>query len=290
MKTVPSVLIRAIIKYPIFSLVLGSILGTLYSPRVLAQIPQLPIPNAKPYNYTNINSTTSKERFKSIPINVHPVNNTDDSAEEQTDSYIPPSSNVNQAIPIKVILPENPVATPQWAPSQINSPELKAFLDVISWAETGTIEASSYSILVFRGTFNDFSTHPKLKQCKVVNGRRLCSNAAGRYQVMGFNWDRLAPKLGLKDFSPESQDKIALYLINQKGAMPDILAGRFEQAICKVGGVWASFPCNRYDQNPKNMSQLRAIYEQQLLHYQNLVTNPSSTPDIRINSIRENGY
>lgn len=160
-------------------------------------------------------------------------------------------------------------SAPNLTNSILTTPEVRAFLDVISMAETGTIDPSSYSILVFNGSFSDFSTHPKVKQCSAIRGRRICSTAAGRYQIMDFNWDYLAPRLGLPDFSPESQDRMALYFIERKGAMADILAGRFEKAACKVGTVWASIPppCNRYGQSRLKMAQLRQMYDQRLKFY-----------------------
>ena len=160
-------------------------------------------------------------------------------------------------------------SAPNLTNSRLTTPEVRAFLDVISMAETGTIDPSSYSILVFNGSFSDFSTHPKVKQCSAIRGRRICSTAAGRYQIMDFNWDYLAPRLGLPDFSPESQDRMALYFIERKGAMADILAGRFEKAACKVGTVWASIPppCNRYGQSRLKMAQLRQMYDQRLKFY-----------------------
>ena len=160
-------------------------------------------------------------------------------------------------------------SAPNLTNSILTTPEVRAFLDVISMAETGTIDPSSYSILVFNGSFSDFSTHPKVKQCSAIRGRRICSTAAGRYQIMDFNWDYLAPRLGLPDFSPESQDRMALYFIERKGAMADILAGRFEKAACKVGTVWASIPppCNRYGQSHLKMAQLRQMYDQRLKFY-----------------------
>ena len=179
-------------------------------------------------------------------------------------SIAPSSNRVNtQQIPVSSPVPYNPTASAPGTYS-IYSPQIRAFLDVISWAETGKIDASSYSTLVFKGFFNDFSTHPKKKQCGNIGGRRVCSTAAGRYQIMDFNWNRLAPRLKLKDFSPESQDRMALQFIQEKGALEDVLAGRFEDAACKVGGVWASFPCNRYGQHPKSMNVLRQFYDQQL--------------------------
>jgi muramidase (phage lysozyme) len=177
-----------------------------------------------------------------------------------------------QVIPVPE--PEHPqdsnfYSAPNVTDSILTTPEVRAFLDVISMAETGTIDPISYSSLVFNGSFSDFSTHPKVKQCSAIRGRRICSTAAGRYQIMDFNWDYLAPKLGLPDFSPESQDRMALYFIERKGAMADILARRFEKAACKVGTVWASIPppCNRYGQSHLKMAQLRQMYDQRLKYY-----------------------
>ncbi|HEY9692816.1 MAG TPA: glycoside hydrolase family 104 protein [Oculatellaceae cyanobacterium] len=145
---------------------------------------------------------------------------------------------------------------------------VKAFLDTIAWAETGTVAKKGYHILVFNGKFSNFSKHPKIKQCASINRRIVCSTAAGRYQVMDFNWDSLKYKLKLKDFSPVSQDKIALYFIIQKGAIADVKAGRFENAVCKVGGIWASMPCgNNYGQNPKSMGKLKFMYQYRLVNY-----------------------
>ena len=177
-----------------------------------------------------------------------------------------------QVIPVpQAEYPQNSsfYTAPNSTDSRLTTPEVRAFLDVISMAETGTIDPSSYSILVFNGSFSDFSTHPKVKQCSAIRGRRICSTAAGRYQIMDFNWDYLAPRLGLPDFSPESQDRMALYFIERKGAMADILAGRFEKAACKVGTVWASIPppCNRYGQSRLKMAQLRQMYDQRLKFY-----------------------
>lgn len=145
---------------------------------------------------------------------------------------------------------------------------VKAFLDMIAWGETGRIDRKGYNTLVFKGKFRNFSKHPKIKRCAPINRRIVCSTAAGRYQVLDFIWDRLKYKLRLKDFSPVSQDKIALHLIIQKGALADVKAGRFEKAVCKVGSVWTSMPCgNNYRQNPKSMRQLKFIYKYRLVKY-----------------------
>ncbi|GAC1466012.1 MAG: glycoside hydrolase family protein [Chamaesiphon sp.] len=138
-------------------------------------------------------------------------------------------------------------------------------MDTIAWAEVGKVDLDGYKSLAFSGKFNNnFAQHPGILQCAMVNEQRLCSTAAGRYQMMDFNWSELAPKLGLKDFSPQSQDRMALELIRQQGAVEDLLAGRFEDAVYKVSGIWASFPGNDYEQNPKSIEELSYVYQQSL--------------------------
>ncbi|WP_017314017.1 glycoside hydrolase family 24 protein [Mastigocladopsis repens] len=148
------------------------------------------------------------------------------------------------------------------------SPRLSAFLATIRWAETGTSEPESYRKLVFNGTFNDFSTHPLKKQCAPINGKNVCSTAAGGYQMLNKSWQDLAPKLNLKDFSPASQDKMAIEYIRRNNALNDVESGRFDTAVCKVGRVWASLPCNNYNQNAKSIDKLRTYYQQQLQKFE----------------------
>ncbi|MDM9580476.1 lysozyme [Nostoc sp. GT001] len=155
------------------------------------------------------------------------------------------------------------VSTGSYSPHPY-SPRLSAFLATIRWAETGTSDTESYRKLVFNGTFNNFSTHPLKKQCAPINGKNVCSTAAGAYQMLDKSWYDLQPKLNLKDFSPASQDKMAIEYIRRNNALSDVEAGRFDTAICKVGRVWASLICNSYNQNPKSLAQLRIYYQQQL--------------------------
>lgn len=149
------------------------------------------------------------------------------------------------------------------------SKRVKAFLDTIAWAETGEMGLNSYRALVFNGHFNSFASHPMQLQCADINGKNTCSYAAGRYQIMNYEWDKYKPSLHLPDFSPTSQDKIAIEMIRRKGALNDVKNGNFEVAACKVGGEWASFPCNGYGQNPRSMTALKKIYEKQLKKHEN---------------------
>ena len=59
----------------------------------------------------------------------------------------------------------------------------------------------------------DYSDHPR----KLVTlNPKLKSTGAGRYQSGGM----LNAQLGLKDFSPKSQDAVALQQIKERGALP----------------------------------------------------------------------
>jgi muramidase (phage lysozyme) len=158
---------------------------------------------------------------------------------------------------------------PRWASAlgmYLEEPRMKAFLDVIAYAE-GTSHAKGYSALYGGELFNDFSCHPRRIIIKKSCNRLLGSTAAGRYQILARSWDHYASVLHIKDFSPQNQDKIAVALIRQRGALNNVLAGEFEIAIEKVSQLWASLPGAPYKQRIVHMQQLKKIYLRQLDHY-----------------------
>ena len=139
----------------------------------------------------------------------------------------------------------------------------------ISQAE-GTWRANQpgYDILFGGGKFNDFSRHPD----KVVRTPGYASAAAGAYQFMPATYAEAARELGLKDFSPESQDLAMLYKARQR-LMP---AGGLA-AITKEGALsprlqaylapeWASFPTeagtSAYGQPVKRSSQISSWFDE----------------------------
>ncbi len=121
--------------------------------------------------------------------------------------------------------------------SQNISPKIRAFLTVISWAE-GTDGADGYKTHFGYEKFEDFSDHPR--KVKSANGHH--SDAAGKYQAMSFTWDRIAKKIGLKDFSPANQDRFAIELLKECGAYDLIERGEIEKAIIAASPTWASLP------------------------------------------------
>ena len=148
----------------------------------------------------------------------------------------------------------------------------RAFLAVIRHAE-GTSAADGYSIRFGGARFSGFADHPRVAtQFTDGAGRRLWTSAAGAYQFMAVSpipgggstkvntWDRIKAKLGLRDFSPASQDAAALELIREAGALPDVRDGRFADAIAKVKGIWASLPGAGYAQPEKSLATLASVF------------------------------
>lgn len=117
---------------------------------------------------------------------------------------------------------------------------ITAFLKLLRWCEHHPHEPSDkdYKTMYGGGTFNSFADHPRTK----VTKWNKTSTAAGAYQITVATFDEFKGKLGLKDFSPESQDKIAMALIKQAGGLDLINAGQIEDAVKKLKGRWSSLP------------------------------------------------
>lgn len=153
----------------------------------------------------------------------------------------------------------------------LNEPEVKAFLDTVSFAE-GTFE-DGYNTLYAGHKFNDLSDHPRCVISSVAypnlkkQNKGLQSSAAGRYQILAGTWDKIAVEMNLPNFSPHNQDKAALGLIRQHGALNDVLNGRFEIAIKKLSNLWPSFPGSKYKQPNVPMEKLKAFYINRLMVY-----------------------
>jgi hypothetical protein len=115
---------------------------------------------------------------------------------------------------------------------------VKKFLDFL-----GAAEGADYNVITGGGRFNSFDKHPGIVGMVTQHGP---STAAGKYQITKTTYDDVAPKLGITDFSPQSQDRIALELIRRNGALEDVRSGNFGAAISKIGGTWASMPSSQY--------------------------------------------
>lgn len=147
------------------------------------------------------------------------------------------------------------------------SANMQAFLSTIAFSE-GTdngIQPTNnrgYDVIVGGSLFTDYSDHPR----KLVPLPKLgiSSTAAGRYQVLQRYYDHYKVQLRLPDFSPGSQDKIAIQLIKECKAIGDIEAGRIAEALTKCRSRWASLPGSGYGQHEYSMEKLLDVFNSKL--------------------------
>lgn len=155
------------------------------------------------------------------------------------------------------------------------TPNVRAFIRTIATCE-GTINAGGYAALYGSTpgrprTFDSFADHPRLAQRISATDQRWTS-AAGLLQWMAISpipgggstrtntWDRLKEKLSLPDFSPESQDRAAVELFAEFGALADIQAGRVLDAARKLRSQWASLPGAGYGQGERTTGYVLAKF------------------------------
>ena len=106
--------------------------------------------------------------------------------------------------------------------------------------------------------FTDYSDHPR----KLVTlNPKLKSTGAGRHQLLSRWWDAYRKQLGLKDFSPKSQDAVALQQIKERGALPMIDRGDIRSAPTS-SNIWASLPGAGYGQFEHKADSLIAKFKE----------------------------
>lgn len=140
---------------------------------------------------------------------------------------------------------------------------LSAFLDTIAYSE-GTdngvqpTKDRGYDVIVGGSLFRSYLDHPR--RSVFLAKLNISSTAAGRYQILARFYDAYKTQLKLPDFSPASQDKIAIQLIRECKALDDINDGRIEAALTKCRSRWASLPGAGYGQHEHKMETLLDVY------------------------------
>lgn len=141
----------------------------------------------------------------------------------------------------------------------LENENVRKFLDLIAAAEG---VQHGYRTGFGNTEIEDLSDHPReLKSFTQTDGKKNLTSAAGRYQFIRPTWDALAKKLDLEDFGEQAQDIGALELIRGRRALDDVLEGRFEEAIKKVGAEWASLPSSPYKQNKRSWDWVNKTLE-----------------------------
>lgn len=142
------------------------------------------------------------------------------------------------------------------------SANLSAFLDTIAYSEIGqTLLRNSddgYNVLVGGGLFQSYADHPNIPVTLVKLG--ITSTAAGRYQLLRRYYVAYKASLNLPDFSPVSQDAIAIQQIKECHALDAIEAGNVRIAIVACAHIWASLPGSPYGQHVNKMDDLVTTY------------------------------
>ncbi|MFJ5389509.1 lysozyme [Pectobacterium sp. CHL-2024] len=144
----------------------------------------------------------------------------------------------------------------------LNNPHARSYLDAISRAEgTSGYMNSGYHTMFGGGQIASLADHPRqLKDFQQTDGTWNKTSAAGRYQFTQKSWDEAAAALGLNDFSPQSQDMAALWLIQRAGQLDNVLNGDFMTATNNLGGVWASLPSSPYAQPKRSQAEMESYY------------------------------
>lgn len=148
-------------------------------------------------------------------------------------------------------------------------PKIKAFLDTIAFSEgtsTSPVTRNNGYDVIVTGVdgphvFTDYTDHPFAHGGSVAVKHGLISTAAGRYQLLAHYWNDYRFKLHLANYSPESQDVVALQQMKERDAFQPLLMGNVPNAITACSNIWASFPGNKYGQGGHSMTILLAKYE-----------------------------
>jgi muramidase (phage lysozyme) len=155
------------------------------------------------------------------------------------------------------------------------TPRRRALLATIRYAEGTWTNGSArgYQLLYGGGHFSSLSRHPQ-----ITVRRRYVSAAAGAYQFLPPTWNRVAHRLGLRDFGPRNQDMAALYLVERRGVLATLdREGLNGRVLDRLAREWASLPNLRgasvYGQPVKTAQELQQFYASSL---QRAISQPDS--------------
>ncbi|MBT1072775.1 hypothetical protein [Pelotalea chapellei] len=120
----------------------------------------------------------------------------------------------------------------------LENSNVKAFLSAIAEAESGDYNFEYGAVKGKKNDkwrFSDFSTHPG-------PGYGGVSTPAGRYQITRPTWRQLGGKLGLTDFSPTTQDLMAIEMLRELDIIDEIVSGDIDSALSIASHRWAALP------------------------------------------------
>lgn len=144
----------------------------------------------------------------------------------------------------------------------LKNTNVKAFIRAIAAAEGGDYNLKYGGVVGKKNDkwkFTDFSSHPGA-------GSDGKTTAAGMYQINRATWQEMGKKMGLTDFSPSTQDLLAVEILRTIRAIGSIGAGEIESALSKASRRWAALPqgpgkAGRYPQPYMEYDDFVAAYK-----------------------------
>lgn len=166
--------------------------------------------------------------------------------------------------------PGDPNATPgDPLPSRATlDQKIAAFLATIRRFEAG---GDNYDVVYsYAFSITDFSHHPAdpaysnhwhgvLITMGAFKGQY--STAAGAYQINWPTWKDFAPRVGVTDFTPASQDAVAAAILQSTGAIDALAVDNMELAFSKASRRWASLPGSTAGQGPQTLANAISFFD-----------------------------
>ena len=135
----------------------------------------------------------------------------------------------------------------------LTNTNVAAFLRTIRERESSQ-DDSAYTVLNGGAHFASFKEHPYKGQ------RTPPGKAAGAYQFIASSWGDVQAQYGMPDFGPASQDAGAVARLIYRGALEDVLAGRFAAAVARCRHEWTSLPGASESSAGWTMDKALAVY------------------------------
>lgn len=139
----------------------------------------------------------------------------------------------------------------------LQDPNVHAFLDTVANTEGSTYDSLPGDSVKDPQKFTDYSQFPS-------NGPG--ATASGRYQILRKTYGDASRALGLSDFSLRTQDLMATYLLDRRGALEPLIRGDLDAVLPGASKEWASLPTGpgqpgRYGQHYTPYDQVRSIFD-----------------------------
>jgi muramidase (phage lysozyme) len=145
----------------------------------------------------------------------------------------------------------------------LKNASVQAFLKAIADAEGGGYDFRYGAVKNKRNDpwrFADYSTHPG-------TGCDGVTTAAGMYQINKATWqDHGEGRMGLTDFTPATQDLIAISILRGLGVIDKIKDGDIGSGLSQASKPWAALPRGRgqggrHDQPHVTFEHFEAVYK-----------------------------